>query len=88
MENVRNHRNFEIAVGKSKVNKLIAKPQFTGLCIINEEAVLIERAKTEVLLNNPIYIGFCILELSKLLMAEFHNNVVLPQYGVQNLRLL
>ena len=30
MENVRNHRHFEIAVGKSKVQKLIAKPQFTG----------------------------------------------------------
>ena len=79
MENVRNRRNVVLVTEKLKVEKLIAQPQFPYLRILNSEPILVERAKTEVYLNKPMYVGLSILELSKLIMAEFHYNVMLPQ---------
>ena len=49
---------------------------------------MIDRVQTDVLLNKPIYAGFCILELSIVLMADFHYNVMLKRYGVDSARLL
>ena len=88
LENVRNRRNVDLVTEKLKVEKLIAQPRFSSLRILNGESILIERANKEVYLNKPMYVGFSILELSKLIMAEFHYDVMLPQYGFKNLRLL
>jgi hypothetical protein len=49
--------------------------------IINEGTVLIERVRKEVTLNKPIYAGFSILDLSKVLMYDFHYNVIVERYG-------
>ena len=48
---------------------------------------MIDRVQ-EVLLNKPIYAVFCALKLSKVLMADFHYNVVLKLHDVDNARLL
>lgn len=55
--------------------------------IVNDNTVLIERLRKEVTLDKPSYAGFCILELSKVLMFNFHYNVVVKRY-VDNASLL
>ena len=46
-----------------------------------------DRIRTKVTLNKPIYIGFTVLDVSKLLMFDFHYNVIMKRYGT-NARLL
>jgi hypothetical protein len=43
--------------------------------------VLLDRMKKEVLLNKPIFVGLTVLDVSKLLMFEYHYNVMVKQYG-------
>jgi len=38
-------------------------------------------AKTLITYDKPVYLGNCILDLSKLLMYEFHYDVMKPKYG-------
>jgi hypothetical protein len=66
---------------------LIAKPQTEQFFIINEDMVLVHRMKKEVSLNKPIYAGFTVLNVSKLLIFDFHYNVMVKRYG-SNARLL
>jgi hypothetical protein len=47
----------------------------------------VERIRAKVTLNKPIYIGFTVLGVSKLLMFDFHYNVIAKRYG-KNARLL
>jgi hypothetical protein len=81
MENVRGRRNFELICNEKTLMKRVAKPQFEGFKIINENTVLVECVKRVVLLNKPMYAGFCILELSKVLMYFYHYNVIVKRYG-------
>jgi hypothetical protein len=87
MENVRNRRTVEIVGDPTKLKKLIAKPQTEQFLIINEDMVLVDRMKKEVLLNKPIYVGFTVLDVSKLLIFDYHYNVMVKRYG-SNARLL
>ena len=87
MENVRNRRSIEIAENSDKLRKLLAKPQTEQFVIVNEDMVLVDRIKKEVLLNKPIYVGFTVLDVSKLLIFDFHYNVMMKRYG-SNARLL
>jgi hypothetical protein len=87
MEDVRRRRKVELVCDKLKAKKLIAKPQLEQFRIVNEDTVLIERLRAEVVLDKPIYAGFAILELSKVLMYDFHYNVIVNKYG-GNARLL
>jgi hypothetical protein len=43
--------------------------------------VLVDRMKKEVLLNKPIYVGFTVLDVSKLLIFDYHYNVMAKRYG-------
>jgi hypothetical protein len=81
MENVRNRRTVEIVGDSTKLKKLIAKPQTEQFLIINEDMVLVDRMKKEVLLNKPIYVGFTVLDVSKLLIFDYHYNVMVKRYG-------
>jgi hypothetical protein len=69
----------------NKLKKLIAKSQTEQFLIINED--MDDRMKKEVLLNKPIYVGFTILGISKLLIFDYHYNVMVKRYG-SNARLL
>jgi len=70
-----------------KFLKMTSRPQIKQWKIINDDTVLVERIKATVTLNKPIYTGFCILDLSKILMYDFHYNVIVAKYG-NNARLL
>ena len=67
--------------------KLISKPQLDSFKIINEHTVLIDRDQKTVKLIKLMHAGFCVLEHSKLLMYDFHYNVILKRFG-GNARLL
>ena len=83
MENVRGRRNFELVCNEQKLMKRVAKPQMEAFTIINENVVLIERLRRVVLLNKPMYAGFCILDLSKVLMYDYHYNVIVKRYAAR-----
>jgi hypothetical protein len=87
MENVRMRKNIELVCDEKKLTKLLSKPQLESFKIINESTVLVDRVQKTVKLDKPMYAGFCILELSKLIMYNFHYNVILKRYG-SNCRLL
>ena len=72
MENVRNHRKFDIRPRDKTLLKHFRRPKFFGVIDIGDDNVLIESKIVEVELNKPIYVGFCVLELSKFLMYDFH----------------
>jgi len=81
MENVRDRKNIELVSNGCKFLKLIAKPHLETFKILNENTVLVDRLKTSALLDKPIYAGFCILELSKVVIHDFHYNVIVDKYG-------
>jgi len=56
-ENVRKRVNISLVMNGRKAEKMIAKPTFKRVIIINEDLCLIEQLKTTVTLNKPIYIG-------------------------------
>jgi hypothetical protein len=81
MENVRAHTTVNLVSDPIKFLKMVSKPQIKQFSIVNEDTVLVERMKAVVTLNKPIYTGFCVLDLSKLLMYNFHYNVMRVKYG-------
>jgi hypothetical protein len=87
MENVRKRRKVELVGDPAKLNKLLAKSQLQQFVIVNDEAVLVDRIRAKVTLNKPIYVRFTVLDVSKLLMFDFHYNVIVKRYG-EDARLL
>jgi hypothetical protein len=73
---VRKRKAIDMVFEETKCLYLTVKPQFESFKIINESMVLIDRVKSVVTLDKPMYAGFSILDLSKLLMYDFHYNVV------------
>ena len=74
MENVRNHRKFDVRPKNKTLLKHFRRPNFFGVIDIGDDNVLVESKIVEVELDKPIYVGFCVLELSKYLMYNFHYN--------------
>jgi hypothetical protein len=81
MENVRKRRKVDLVSDAVKLKKLLAKQQLEQFVIVNEEVVMVERIRVKVTLNKPIYIGFTGLDVPKLLMFDFHYNVIAKRYG-------
>ena len=81
MENVRSHVNIELVNTEKDVKRLSRKPSFKTFNIINEDLASVQMKPTTVRLFKPIYVGFSILDISKILMFEFHYDVVKPRYG-------
>jgi hypothetical protein len=81
MEDVRNHSIVNLVSNPAKFLKMSSKPQIKQFKIVNKDTVLVQRTKAVVILNKPIYTGFCVLDLSKLLMFDFHYNVMRAKYG-------
>ena len=87
IENVRQRRKVDLVCNPTKFKKLLATHQLEQFLIVNKETVLVDRICAQVTLNKPIYIGFTVLDVSKLMMFDFHYNVMINRYGV-NARLL
>jgi hypothetical protein len=87
MENLRKRRKVDLVRDTVKLRKLLAKQQLEQFVIVNEEVVQVDRIRNKVTLNKPIYIGFTVLDVSKLLLFDFHYNVIAERYG-NNARLL
>jgi hypothetical protein len=78
MECVRDRVKYDLLHSSEtkKFQKLVAKPSFKSWRAINDSVVGVERAQTEVCLDKPISVGFSILELAKVVMYDFHYNVI------------
>jgi hypothetical protein len=87
MENARKRRKVDLVSDTVKLKKLLAKQKLEQFVIVNEEVILVDSIRNKVTLNKPIYIGFTVLDVSKLLMFDFHYNIIVKRYG-KNARLL
>ena len=81
MENIRNRVDVKLVNTKEKLSKLVAKPNYRGRKIFNENLVSVHMKKTSLTMNKPVYLGMCILDLSKTIMYDFHYNYIKPKYG-------
>lgn len=87
MENIRNRVDIQIVTNETKLNKLVKKPNFKDRQIFAENVIAVHMEKEKIVFNKPIYVGFTILELSKTLMYDYHYNVFIKKYGVENIKL-
>ena len=76
MENVRKRTPYVLVSNQKRYQKLVNDPTFKNCVFINDNLCGITRSHTTVKLDKPIAIGFSILELSKVLMYDFHYNVM------------
>ena len=81
MENIRNRVDVKLVNTEEKLRKLVAKPNFKGRKIFNENLVSVHMTKTSLTMNKPVYLGMCILDLSKTIMYDFHYNYIKSKYG-------
>ena len=81
MENLRKRINCEVVTDGKRRDKLVSSPCFEQSIIINENFEIIKSKRAKVELKKPIYCGFATLEWSKLLMYDFHYNIIKKQYG-------
>ena len=80
MENTRDYRHIDLVDTAAKANRLTKQPAFRTFHTFHDNLLAVERYQTKVALDKPIYTGAAVLELSKLLMLEFHYDVVKQQY--------
>lgn len=81
MENIRNRVDIRLCSNNKQVEKLVAKPNFKGRTIFDENLVAVHMEKSTIILNKPIYVGMTILETSKLCLYEFWYDVLKRKYG-------
>ena len=80
MENVRKHRNIKLVKTDKKRNKLVSKPNFHTMKLIDNNLAITEMRKVKVKMNKPIYLGLSILDISKITMYEFWYDYVKIKY--------
>lgn len=88
MEDVRKRRDIRFATTQEQFRKLVVKANFQSFKILSENLVVVQLRKTEIVLDKPISTGLAVLDLSKLLMYEFHYDVMLARYGAERLKLI
>ena len=81
MENIRNRVNVKLVNTGEQFKKLVAKPNYNGCKIFNENLVSVHMKKTSLTMNKPVYLGMSILDLSKIVMYDFHYRYIKPKYG-------
>jgi hypothetical protein len=90
MENVRGRIQVECCFNDERQKHLQSKTTFKSTTPYHNgdnTFSLVEVSKKIVKSDEPIYAGFTILDLSKLLMYDFHCNIMKPKYGA-NIQLL
>lgn len=87
IENIRKRVHCKLVCDDVKAKRDRAKVTLKSFKIVNKDLILFECNPNKVKLNKPIYAGFTILDLSKVLMYDFHYNVIRQRYG-DNVKLL
>lgn len=90
-ERIKNRRMIKLKQywgGKKGASGLIASPAFKRVTVFDENLVAIELQQTILHMDKPCFIGSAILELSKLTMAKFHHEFIVPEYGNNKCELL
>lgn len=89
MEDVRGRLKFEFiaADDEERLLKYTSKPTFIVEWEELHDLRALKMQVRTVRLNKPIAVGVSILELSKVHMFNFHYGVMLPRYGVENMKL-
>lgn len=81
MMNLRKHQNIRLLTRAKSAKKMIARPNFDGFKIVNEDITMVKLRKLNIHWTKPTYVGFCILDLSKLHMYDFHYEKIIPTFG-------
>jgi hypothetical protein len=81
VENLKKRSDVRFVTNMKDCLKLTQKVQCKDWRIFNENAAAVELIKVKQVIDKPFYVGFTVLELSKLLMYEFHYNVIKAKYG-------
>ena len=87
IEDIRKRTKVAVIKDERKAEKAIARPQYKGFRVLDDEVTLVQSCKKVVTLNKPIGCGFIVLENAKCIMGSFWYNVLKPCYG-DNLKLL
>ena len=58
LENVKKHRDIKLVKTDNKRNKLVSKPNFHTMKLIDNNLAIIEMRKVKVKMNQPIYLGY------------------------------
>ena len=81
VENVRKHRDIELAATDKRRNQLASEPNYHTTKYFLEDLMAIEmKNKTKVKMNRPIYLGMSILDIIETLMYEFWYDYIKPKY--------
>ena len=81
VENVRKHRDIELAATDKRRNQLASEPNYHTTKYFLEDLMAIEmKNKTKVKMNKPIYLGMSILDIIETLMYEFWYDYIKPKY--------
>ena len=63
------------------------RPNFKSGVLFGENLMGCEMGNIKVVMNKSVYLGQAILDLSKILMYEFHYDYMVPNYGLDKLKL-
>jgi hypothetical protein len=87
LQNQRKQQTVILCTNDDEAIKNFSKPEFKT-CIYTKSTnglYIISHNKTKIKMNKPIIIGACVLELSKLLMYNFHYNIIHPNFKKYNI---
>ena len=87
MENIKKHRNIKLVTTEEKYLCMVMKPNFKSGVLFGENLIGCEMGKIKVVMNKQVYLGQAILDLSKIVMYEFHYDYMVPEYGLEKLKL-
>ena len=88
LQNARKYIDVKFAHKESTTAKYLGSPRFISFRILNEALVAVFLHNKEVRMDRKFSVGFSILELSKLLMYECLYEMVLPNFGHENVDLI
>ena len=88
MENVRLRMKMRLVSDSKLCVRLINQTNFKSVTIFNENLCAIHQNLESHTFDKPIYVGMSVLDISKILMYEFHYDVMKKRYSENNLKLL
>ena len=81
IEDIRKRSKVDIVKDQKRAKKLIAKPQFKGFQILDDDVTIVQSTKARIVFNKPIFVGFMVLENAKNIMNHFWYDVLKEKYG-------